>query len=257
MASRGSLTLDFRQMLPARAAVLFRSGELDEAPVPLGDIRAAQLDPMVAPAVRVTQLLAEDVVAINSRGALGDLPNTHRAYWQTADRADYQALVPERQAPAALTLVPGANPRRAPAKAFRAARARIPSLPPVRVHVGYDPNDPATAYGASLLVAAWRDLGLGATLSPNGPDAFLLRVRAEYPQDEAVIDALGPFPSVLGAVHQRAAMLAVDARLFHDATIIPIAWAVDARFVSPRVHGWREDRIGGVDYTRVTLDTGR
>src|SRR5205807_5281751 len=42
MARRGSVTLDFRQVRPARAAVLFGRGELDEAPVPLGDLRAAQ-----------------------------------------------------------------------------------------------------------------------------------------------------------------------------------------------------------------------
>src|SRR5205823_5881036 len=239
------LTLDFRQMEPTRAAVLFRRGALDEAPVPLGDIRAAQLDPVVGPSVHVTQLLAEDVVVLNagpnrglSNGSLADLPNTRRVYWQTADRADYDALVPERQAPVAVSVVPGSNPARTPAKAFRAARARIPSLPPVRVRVGYEPDDPVAAYGASLLVASWRDLGLGATLAPNGPDAFLVRVRAEYPQDEAVIDALGPFPSVLGAVDQRAAMEHVDGMEFREAHFIPIAWAVDARFVSPRVRGW-------------------
>jgi len=253
VARRGSLTLDFRRVPPARAAALFRRGELDEAPVPLGDIRAAQLDPTLSPAVHVTQLLVVDVVVVNPRGALGDLPNTRRAYWQTADRGDYQALVPERQAPSAVSLVPGSNPPRAPAKAFRAARARIPSLPPVRVRLGHDAHDPATAYGASLLVGAWRDLGLGATLAPNGPDAFLLRVRAEYPQDEALLDALGPFPTVLAAIHQRAVMERVDETLFHEARFIPVAWAVDARFVSPRVHGWSEDRLGDVNYARVRL----
>jgi hypothetical protein len=35
--------------------------------------------------------------------------------------------------------------------------------------------------------------------------------------------------------------------------IIPIAWAVDVRFVSPRVHGWREDRLGVVDYSAVRV----
>jgi hypothetical protein len=108
-----------------------------------------------------------------------------------------------------------------------------------------------------LLVAAWRDLGLGATLSANGRDMVLLRLRAAYPQDEALLDELGPFPPVLGAVHQREAMKRVDESLFREALVIPIAWAVDARFVSPRVHGWREDRLGDVDYTRVTLDAGR
>ena len=253
VARRGSLTLDFRRVTPAHAAVLFRRGELDEAPVPLGDIRAAQLDRTLAPSVHVTQLLADDIVVVNPNGALRYFPDTRRAYWQTADRGDYQALVAERQAPAALSLVPGGNPPRAPAKAFRAARARIHLLPAVRVRVGYDVHDPAIAYGASLLVAAWRDLGLGPTVAPNGPDAFLLRVRAEYQQDEALIDALGPFPAVLAARHQRPAMERVDEALFRQARFIPIAWAVDARFVSPRVHGWREDRLGDVDYTRVRI----
>jgi hypothetical protein len=34
---------------------------------------------------------------------------------------------------------------------------------------------------------------------------------------------------------------------------VPIAWAVDARLVSARVHGWREDELGAVDYTRVSV----
>jgi hypothetical protein len=45
--------------------------------------------------------------------------------------------------------------------------------------------------------------------------------------------------------------------LFREAWVIPVAWAVDARFVSPRVRGWNEDRIGFVDYARVGLDAGR
>ena len=68
-----------------------------------------------------------------------------------------------------------------------------------------------------------------------------------------MIDALGPFPSVLGAVDQRAAMEHVDGMEFRQARVIPIAWAADARLVSPRVDGWREDRTGIVDYSRVTL----
>ena len=34
---------------------------------------------------------------------------------------------------------------------------------------------------------------------------------------------------------------------------IPIAKAVDARFVSPRVSGWRENANGVVDYAKVKL----
>ena len=47
VAERGALRIVFRQVEPHRAALLFRRGELDEAPVPLGDIRAAQLDARV------------------------------------------------------------------------------------------------------------------------------------------------------------------------------------------------------------------
>jgi hypothetical protein len=35
--------------------------------------------------------------------------------------------------------------------------------------------------------------------------------------------------------------------------VIPISWAADARLVSPRLRGWREDELGSVDYTRVKL----
>ena len=58
---------------------------------------------------------------------------------------------------------------------------------------------------------------------------------------------------MLSALHQRVAIDRVDETLFCEARIIPIAWEVDARFVSPRVHGWREDRLGDVDYARVRL----
>jgi hypothetical protein len=255
---RGSVTIDFRKLPAARAAVLFRRGELDEAPVPLGDIRAAQLDPLVAPAVRVTRLLAEDVVVIGgARGALANRPKTRAAYWQTANRGDYEALVPENRAPAAVSLVPGTAPARTPLSVFRAAREQVATLPPVVVRVGYDARDPVAAYGASLVVSAWADLGWGAKLAATRPDAVFLRLRADYPQDEALLDALGPFPSVLGALNQTAAMERVDERLFREAWVIPVAWAVDARFVSPRVRGWNEDRIGFVDYARVGLNAGR
>ena len=35
------------------------------------------------------------------------------------------------------------------------------------------------------------------------------------------------------------------------ARIVPIAWVVDARLVSPRLEGWREDVLGDVDYAEV------
>jgi hypothetical protein len=33
--------------------------------------------------------------------------------------------------------------------------------------------------------------------------------------------------------------------------VVPIAWVVDARLVSPRLEGWREDVLGNVDYAAV------
>ena len=33
--------------------------------------------------------------------------------------------------------------------------------------------------------------------------------------------------------------------------VVPIAWVVDARLVSPRLEGWREDVLGNVDYADV------
>jgi hypothetical protein len=78
-----------------------------------------------------------------------------------------------------------------------------------------------------LLVAAWRDLGLGAVV--GGEDARLERLAAQYPQAGALTDA---------------------ARGRH---LVPIAWVADARLVSPRLRGWREDELGDVDYSRVRL----
>jgi hypothetical protein len=34
--------------------------------------------------------------------------------------------------------------------------------------------------------------------------------------------------------------------------VVPIALAVDARLVSSRVRGWRENELGAVDYTHVS-----
>ena len=196
--------------------------------------------------------------SISARGALAGLPNTRRAYWQTADRADYQALVPEAKAGAAASLVAGAGLQRTPASAYRAAKARIPTLPPVRVNIATQ-AEPVLRYGASLLIASWRDLGLGARAATAGStaDARFVRLAAPYPQEEALLAQLAPQPEVLGALNQTAALARADEALFARAAVVPVAWAVDARLVSPRVRGWSEDRLGDVDYARVTLRTGR
>ena len=149
-------------------------------------------------------------------------------YDDTADRADYQALVPEFEAPPAEDLVHQGPPKASAAViALREARKKIPSLPRIAVHF-VRPSDPDLGYGLDLLVAAWRDLGLGPVVG-GGADARFERLAAPYP---------------------RLAALQASAR---GKLVVPIAWAVDARLVSPRVHGWREDELGSVDYTRVSV----
>ncbi len=148
-------------------------------------------------------------------------------YDDTADRADYQALVPEFEAPPAEDLVHRTAPKAsAAAIALRDARKKIPSLPRIAVRFAR-PADPTLAYGLNLLVAAWRDIGLGPVVGGR-PDASFERLVAPYPR-----------PAALPA--------SVRGKL-----VVPIAWAVDARLVSPRLRGWREDELGAVDYTRVS-----
>jgi hypothetical protein len=202
MVRRGESKIVFRQVEPHRAAVLFRRGELDEAPVPLGDIRAALGDETVQRAVRVTRLAAVDTLVFSQVPVA-----IRRALSQTADRRDYALLVPED---------PNAAAASPPARVFRAARRGIANLPHVRVRIAVE-DDPALRYGASLLVASWRDLGLDVRVSKENPNARFTRLATPRPAS------------------------------------IPIARAVDARFVSPRVRGWREDARGLVDYARVTV----
>jgi hypothetical protein len=154
-----------------------------------------------------------------------------------------------------VSFVPGHGQDRTPASAYRAAKARIPSLPPVHVDVAGEVGDPTLRYGAALLVASWRDLGLGAHVLTIGfPGALLARIAAPYPQEEALVGQLAPADALLRALNQTSALGRADDALYVSAKAVPIAWAVDARFVSPRVRGWSEDRLGDVDYTRVTLD---
>jgi hypothetical protein len=221
VGERGGIRVELRKLEPFRALQLFRAGMLDEAPVPLGDLRAAQLDPQLRLAVRARRLLAADVVVFDR-----SIPHEVRSvYDDTADRADYQALVPEFEAPPAEDLSHRGQPSASQAAiALRDAKRRIPSLP--KLAVGFVPgSDPTLAYGTNLLVAAWRDLGLGAHIGGN--DAELVRLAAPYPKLSA-LTALG-----------------------RASSLVPIAWVADARLVSPRLRGWREDELGSVDYARV------
>jgi hypothetical protein len=207
--------------------------------------------------VRVTQLRGVDAVVFDPRGALARFPGVRRAYWQTAQRDDYRSLVPEEHAAAAVSLVPGYSPRRTRARAYRAARTAIPSLPIVHPRIGAAPG---LAYGRDVLVAAWRDMSLPARR--GGHDGILRRVAATYPQDEAILGSLllrGALPGraaivrALGERDDGADLRRADDALFESAAVIPIAWAVDARFVSPRLRGWREDTLGVPDYARVRV----
>ena len=101
-----------------------------------------------------------------------------------------------------------------PARVFRAARDGVLGLPKTPVRIGVE-GEPALAYGASLLAASWRDLDLDVHVVRHGANATFVRGSADV--------------------------------------TIPIARAVDARFVSPRVRGWRENARGIVDYARVRL----
>jgi len=55
----------------------------------------------------------------------------------------------------------------------------------------------------------------------------------------------------LGATQQRRDLELVDERLWASARAVPVAWVADARLVSPRLEGWREDVLGDVDYAAV------
>ena len=225
VAERNGMRVELRKLPPFAALRAFRAGRLDEAPVPLGDIRAAKLDRQLGPAVRVRRLLAADAVVFSPRVAA----ELRRVYDDAADRADYQALVPEFEAPPAEDLGNRGKPSAAAAAvALREARRRIPSLPQVAVRFA-QPTDPTLAYGTNLLVGTWRDLGLGAVVGGGGQtDARLERLAAPYPKLGALQDLGGP-------------------------EVVPISWVVDARLVSPRLRGWREDELGNVDYAAVRL----
>jgi hypothetical protein len=229
VAERPGLRLDIRKLEPHAALRLYRLGRLDEAPVPLGDLRALQRDPRLSGEVRVRRVLAVDLVVFDPHGSLARRPELRRVYDETADRADYQALVPEFAAPPAENLAERGEPNaRAAVLAARRARRQIRTLPRVAVRFA-TPPDPDLAYGVGLLVASWRDLGLGAVLGGSPTDARFERVLAQHPKLSAL----------------QAAVRGED--------VVPIAWVADARLVSPRLRGWREDELGSVDYTRVRI----
>ncbi|TMK32637.1 MAG: hypothetical protein E6G64_06580 [Actinobacteria bacterium] len=243
--TRNGITVSFRRLTGIGVLRALRRGELDEAPIPLGDAGRFRSDPAT---LRVRRLLAMDAVVFR-RGAVPE--DVRRAYWQTANRDDYQALVAEDGAAAAFGIV--GKPRKDDPAAFRRAVKSIDSLPPIHVRITVPP-DATLQYGSRILYAQWRDRALGPELVlPREPaDADFRRVAAPYPQDEALLGAFG-LPAALGTYDQRAAFARLDEGLQRSALVIPVCWVADARWVSPRLRGWSEDVLGDVDYTRVSV----
>jgi hypothetical protein len=223
VARRGSTTLIFVRMTPQAAVAAFRAGGVDEAPVPFGDIRALRGDP----ALHVRQILALDVVRLAPAVPLA----VRRVYWETADRADYQALVPEYSAQPALGLVPNADASRSSPSIYRTAKGRVGELPKLAVRIA---TPPALRDAADIVASNWLELGLGPIVGARGSSRFL-RVQAEYPQPGAIERQLG----------------IEDAVAYQRALVVPLAWVADARLVSARLRGWAEDALGVPDYSRV------
>ena len=134
----------------------FERGELDEAPVAVGDIVAAKADSQLRADVRARTLLGIDHADIS-----GWSERFRRVYWETANRRDYEQLIPELEGSSAYGFLGGEQARPAD---FRSAVDAIPSLRKLPLWF-FVPPDPALREGARLLYAQWRDLGLGSNLS--------------------------------------------------------------------------------------------
>jgi len=247
------LTVLFRRYTPRGAVRAFERGDVDEAPLPQGEIAGARA--RLGDVVESRTLLGLDGLALRRL-----MPSLRRVYWDTANRNDYADLVAEMRGAAASSVV-GTTKKVTP-RAYRLALHGIGVLPRVRVRIGV-PGDPALRVGARLLYGDWRDLGLGpqlVTAPAPALDGSFGRWLAPYPQAEALPaelvlrDRLGSralLLRALGAGDQSASLSRFDDDLRASARFVPIAWVVDARLVSPRLRGWREDALGDVDYGAV------
>ena len=166
-------------MDPYAALEAFRRGEIDEAPVPQGEIRAVQADPILGGALHARELRGLDVVVFPPR-----LPRELlHAYRLTAPRSDYQQLIGERIARVA---------QPASAGDFRKGRAAIRTLPRMPLAFGI-PNEPERAEAAELIWAEWRQLGFPLTRVPEAadPDVRFARMVPKPEQIPANVIALG------------------------------------------------------------------
>ena len=160
---RRGLTVFFYRLEPHAAVRAFRRGKLDEAPVPLGEIRAVEADATLSPALRARELRSVDVVVFPPRVPRAVV----NAYRLTAPRADYQQLFSERVARAV---------EPASAGDFRRARASIRDLPRHELALGFPPRNDELAEIAELVWAEWRQLGWPLRLQPGPADVHLRRM---------------------------------------------------------------------------------
>ena len=117
---REGLTLQV-QRLPALAAMRkFERGELDEAPVPLGDIVADE----GRLAASASASRARTLLGIDHVDFAGWSERFRRVYWETADRRDYEQLISGARGFVALTASSAAN--RLGPRDFRRARGCDP-----------------------------------------------------------------------------------------------------------------------------------
>lgn len=249
VAVRPGLRLEFVRMEPHAAAAAFARGEVDVAPVPVGDIRAVEADPKLRGSLRLRGLDAVDAIVLPESVP----PIVRRTYWTTANRGDYALLASDGIGRPATGLLHDAPPT--PATNARAAKHRIKTLVQPRVRVAGDPEL------ASIPVADWRDLGLGAVVDPRGSARFE-RLTARYPAPEGLFLALQRRPGpllrrALAARDPRPALELLDAQLRERAAVVPLAWAVGARLVSPRLRGWSQNALGLADYLKVQVTSRR
>jgi hypothetical protein len=248
-----NLTVLFRRYTPRAAERAFERGDVDEAPVPEGQIAGSRA--RLGDVVQSRTVLALDGLALRRL-----LPSLRRVYWDTANRGDYADLIAESRGAAASSLV-ATNKKVSPAS-YRDAVKAIQTLPRVRVRIGI-PAAGDLRNGARLLYGDWRDLGLGPLLvtePARALDGSFERLLAAYPQAEALPaqlvlqDRIGSRDLLLRALEandQTPALARFDDDLRASARFVPVAWVVDARLVSPRLRGWSEDALGDVDYAAV------
>jgi hypothetical protein len=207
--ARQGLTVVFRRMDAFSAMRAFAQGQLDEAPVPQGEIRATEADATLGRALRGRELRGLDVLLFPP-GLPDALLDAYRA---TAPVGDYQQLISERVARAA----------RAPGAAdFRRARASIRTLPQIPLAVEL-PEPPERAEAAELAWAEWRQHGFPIRLVPAGadPDVRFARMVPPATADRPNVVALG-WVAEARLVSPRARGWRMDARGVVDYTRVTL-----------------------------------